>query len=109
MNWLKIENMYQRIVAFVLSFVMMLAVVHAEPITITRVEPGNWWIGMKKTELQILVYGPNIAHSKLTITYPGITLKEVAKAENRNYLFVYINIAKSTKAGMVPLRFTNGL
>ena len=77
-------------------------------ITITRVEPTNWWIGMKKTELQILVYGPNIGQSKLAINYPGVTLKELVKAESPNYVFVYINIAKGTKAGMVPLRFTNG-
>jgi hypothetical protein len=77
-------------------------------ITITRVEPSNWWTGMKNTELQIMVYGPNISKSKLTINYPGITIKEIAKATNPNYLFVYISISKTTKPGMVPMQFVDG-
>jgi glycosidase len=99
--------MHRRVV-FLFIMMMTVAVCQAKDIVITRVEPENWWIGMKKTELQILVYGPGIAECKLAINYPGVTLKEVAKTENPNYLFVYVNIAKVTKPGKVPLRFTNG-
>jgi glycosidase len=80
----------------------------AKAISITRVEPSNWWVDMKNKELQLMVYGPNIAKSKLAINYPGITIKEVALTENPNYLFVYIHIASGTKPGTVPLRFSNG-
>jgi glycosidase len=80
----------------------------ANAIEITRVEPSNWWTGMKKTELQIMVYGPNISKSKLTINYPGITIKEVAKTTSPNYLFVYIIISKAAKPGMVPMQFVDG-
>lgn len=80
----------------------------ANAITITRVEPSNWWIGMKNSELQIMVYGPGIGKSTLTINYPGIKLKEVAKTANPNYVFIYLSIAKSTKPGNVPLHFTEG-
>ena len=31
-------------------------------IEITRVEPANWWTGMKNIELRIMVYGPNIKY-----------------------------------------------
>ena len=31
-------------------------------IEITRVEPANWWTGMKNIELQIMAYGPNIKY-----------------------------------------------
>ncbi|MES2374019.1 MAG: glycoside hydrolase family 13 protein [Bacteroidota bacterium] len=80
----------------------------AKAIEITRVEPSNWWTGMRNTELQIMVYGPNISKSKLTINYPGITIKEVAKATNPNYLFVYLSISKATKPGMVKMQFADG-
>jgi glycosidase len=80
----------------------------ASAIDITRVEPANWWTGMKNSELQIMVYGPGIGRSTVTINYPGIKLKEVAKATNPNYAFIYISIAKGTKPGNVPLTFTNG-
>ena len=31
---------------------------------INRVEPPFWWIGMKNTELQLMVYGKNIKNLK---------------------------------------------
>ena len=77
-------------------------------ITITRVEPANWWTGMKKTEFQILCYGPNIGNSKIVINYPGVKLIEAAKTENPNYLFLYLNVDKRTKPGIVPIKFTDG-
>jgi glycosidase len=91
----------------VLSAILLMPA-SVKAITIDRIEPANWWTGMKDTQLQIMVYGPNIAHSKLVISYPGITVKEVAKVENPNYLFVYINIAHGTKPGNVPMHFTDG-
>jgi glycosidase len=89
------------------SFTLLVAP-SVKAITITRVEPENWWVGMKNKSLQILVYGPDIAHSKLAINYPGVTIKEVAKVENPNYVFVYINIAAGTKPGIIPMHFTDG-
>lgn len=78
-------------------------------IIIDRIEPANWWVDMQKTEFQIMVYGKNIGDSKATINYPGVTLREVVKADNVNYLFLYVNIAKGTKPGLVPIKFTDGL
>jgi glycosidase len=80
----------------------------ARAIDVTRVEPSNWWVGMKNSELQIMVYGPNIGRSIVSINYPGIKLKEVAKTTNPNYVFIYITIAKGTKPGNVPVVFKDG-
>ena len=77
-------------------------------LTIDRVEPENWWVGMKNKNLQLLVYGPNISMAKLVINYPGIKITEIDKTDNPSYLFVYIDIAASTKPGMVPLHFADG-
>ena len=100
--------MNKKIVAFLLFAVSLLAAPAVKAITITRVEPENWWVGMKNKTLQILVYGPNIGNAKLALNYPGVTIKEVARAENPNYLFVYVNIAQGTKPGMIPMHFTDG-
>lgn len=96
---------FSKLLLFVLIFFNALA---AKAIDITRVEPAHWWVGMKNSELQIMVYGPDIGRSTITINYPGITLKEVAKVTNPNYAFIYLNIANGTKAGNVPLTFTSG-
>ena len=95
-------------VIFLTYAVLLLAGHSVKALTITRVEPENWWTGMRNHTLQIMVYGPGIGNAKLSMNYPGITIKEVAKVENPNYLFVYIDIAKNTRPGMVPMHFLDG-
>ncbi len=95
------------VVFFLYAFTLLLAPT-AKAIQITRIEPQNWWVGMKNKTLQILVYGPNIGNAKVAINYPGITLKEVAKVESPNYIFVYLTIATGTKPGLAPIHFTDG-
>ncbi|UEG52274.1 glycoside hydrolase family 13 protein [Mucilaginibacter daejeonensis] len=95
----------RRIILFASLIVLALNTRAAQ---IVRVEPANWWVGMKNTQLQVMVYGPNIGKTQLSFTYPGVTLKEVARTDNANYLFVYLNIAASAKPGLVKLQFNDG-
>ena len=95
------------------AFFLLLALIlmnntPAKALTLTRVEPANRWTGMKKPEFQILCYGPNIGNSKPEINYPGIKLIEAAKTENPNFLFLYLNVGKSAKPGIIPIKFTDG-
>lgn len=57
---------------------------------IQRVEPAFWWKGMKNPELQILLYGKDIANQSVELSN-GIQIKNVTKVENPNYLFVTID------------------
>ena len=59
-----------------------------QAIDVQRVEPANWWVGMENPEVQVLLYGKDIANCQVSVNYPGVTLKEVAKVENPNYLFL---------------------
>lgn len=75
-----------------------------------RVEPAFWWVGMKYNEIQLIVYGENIASQDVDLKYEGVTLKEVHKVENANYLFLDIAIAKDTKPGFFDIKFKkNGI
>ncbi|PKF73500.1 glycoside hydrolase family 13 protein [Chryseobacterium sp. PMSZPI] len=55
-----------------------------------RVEPAFWWKGMKNPELQILIYGKDIANNEITLS-DGIQIKDIQKLENPNYAFITIN------------------
>ncbi|MCK9627441.1 MAG: glycoside hydrolase family 13 protein [Bacteroidales bacterium] len=73
--------------------------------TISRVEPPFWWAGMKSQDLQIMVYGKDIGTAEVKMnSYPGVTIKRIVKAENPNYLFIYLEINKAAKPG--EIRFT---
>lgn len=81
--------------------------VAAKEYDIKHVEPLNWWIGMHHPELQLLVNGDDISALTPEINYPGVTLVSVEKTDNKNYLFINLRIAETTKAGSFAIAFKN--
>lgn len=77
-------------------------------IQIDRIDPAFWWAGMKNSELQIMVYGPNIAQASVSIDYPGVTLTDAVKLESPNYLFLYLDINPETQPGTFDILFSRG-
>ncbi len=76
---------------------------------VTRVEPLSWWTGMK-TDLQLLVQGPEISSQSLRIEGPsaGVSVKEIHKAENPDFLFADVQISASAEPGTYYLVFGEG-
>jgi hypothetical protein len=70
-----------------------------------RVEPMNWWVGMKNPKLQLIVHGNNIAERTVKLSYPGVKLTQVHKVENPNYLFLDLDISSSTSPGTFTIAF----
>ncbi len=71
-----------------------------------RVEPSNWWVGMKNAKLQLLVHGNKIANRKVQLSYPGVRLIKTNKVSNPNYLFLDVEISAATKPGKFNIQFT---
>jgi glycosidase len=76
------------LILFLLAFVAQ----SVSAIDIKTVDPAFWWAGMKNTELQILLYGDNIALYDVNITAKTIRLNKTVKLENPNYLLLYIDL-----------------
>ncbi len=72
---------------------------------IQRVEPMNWWVGMQNPELQILVYGKNMAAYRPEVNYPGVKIDRVVTTANPNYEFIYLTIAPETQPGEMEIVF----
>ena len=87
------------------------SVVAAEPVvanTIERIEPSNWWVGMKSDKLELMVHGTNIADMTPVLNYPGVRIDSVSRVENRNYLFIDLTISPTVAAGKFNLVFKHG-
>ncbi|MBC7846738.1 MAG: glycoside hydrolase family 13 protein [Flavobacterium sp.] len=63
-------------------------------LTIERIEPPFWYIGMHNPILQIMCYGKNIAKLQVSISNSTPIIK-VQRTENPNYLFITINTKNS--------------
>ena len=72
---------------------------------IERVEPPNWWVGMKTNDLQILVYGNSINDLIPKISNSNIELISFNKVQNENYLFLNISISENAKPDEVEIDF----
>lgn len=72
------------------------------------VEPPFWWVGMNDPSLQLMVYAPGIRDAVPSISYPGVTVKDVVRPDSPNYQFIYLNIAPDTKPGKFEIVFRNG-
>ncbi|GAA3584770.1 glycoside hydrolase family 13 protein [Snuella lapsa] len=70
-----------------------------------RVEPPNWWVGFKSSQLQLLVQHPNISNATPHISHEGVQIKNVHTADSPNYLFIDLTIANTAKAGKFNIRF----
>ena len=92
-------------IAIALLILTIVTPVFAGPID--RVEPPFWWQGFEHNELQIMFHGHGIAAFDVSIDYPGVALDRVEKVESENYLFLYINIDDSAKAGTFDIVFEN--
>lgn len=91
-----------------LTFTLLMVLAMNAIAKIDRIDPTFWYVGMRNPELQLMVYGKDIASSNVTVNYPGVHLNNVVKLESPNYLLVYLNLDKEVKPGKVELTFTQG-
>lgn len=79
----------------------------ARAMEIKKVAPSFWWAGMKNPELQILLYGEDLALSDVTVSGEGIYLKETVRQDNPNYLLLYLDLSEA-KAQTFQILLKNG-
>lgn len=68
-----------------------------------KVEPANWWVGMKSPEVQIMLHDKDIANLTPTVDTKGVSIKDITRTDNPNYLFVTLSIGSRAKAGNVTI------
>ena len=73
--------------------------------TIDRIDPTDWYVGLKNPSVQLMVYGQNIRNvDDVTIDYPGATIDSIVRLDSPNYLLVYLNV-KNAQPGTMTLEF----
>ena len=79
--------------------------VSAAKVKIDRIEPTDWFVGMKNPQLQLMVYGKDIRQvGSVTTDYPGVAVDSVVRLDSPNYLLVYLNV-KDAQPGTMTLSF----
>ena len=77
----------------------------AKKTVIDRIEPTDWYVGMKNPTLQLMVYGKGIRDvNSVTTDYPGVTIDSLVRLDSPNYLLIYMNV-KDAQPGTMTLTF----
>ncbi len=79
----------------------------AQTFRIDKIEPPNWWAGMKTNKINLMVYGESLADISAEFSSSDSKVIKIHKAENSNYAFIDVEI------GNIPneknkLVFTSG-
>ena len=75
-------------------------------VVIDRIDPTDWYVGMKNPTVQLMLYGKGIAAvSDVTTDYPGVAVDSVVHLESPNYLLVYLNL-RGAQPGTMTLTLT---
>lgn len=74
--------------------------------SVDRVEPPNWWTGFENQELQLMLYGKDLAGLTVTTDYPGVAITSVTSVENHHYLFVNLVISTAAQPGKMQLNLS---
>ncbi len=73
--------------------------------TISRIDPTDWYVGMKDPCLQLMVYGKDVKNVKqVTTDYADVKVDSIVRLDSPNYLLVYLNL-QDAKAGQMTLNF----
>ena len=92
-----------------LSFMMLMstAVSMNAAVNVDRIEPTDWYVGMKDASLQLMVYGKDVRNAEVEVNYPNVRIDSIARLDSPNYLLVYLNL-EGAKAGEMTLNFKQG-
>ena len=79
----------------------------ANKVNIERIDPTHWYVGMKESSLQLMVYGKGIRDAEVTTDYPGVSIESLVRLDSPDYLLIYMDVAKA-QAGKMTLKFKVG-
>lgn len=92
----------KRTITLLLLFFALLSV--SAKVKITRIDPTDWYVGMKDPTLQLMVYGEGIRDAEVSTDYPHARIDSLVRLDSPNYLLVYMNL-EGAQPGEMRLQF----
>lgn len=92
-------------IIIIISLCLSAAKTQAQQV-VQRIEPAFWWVGMSNPELQLLVYGKNLASLNISLANnQGVELISTMRLKSPNYLVLNLRISPKAKAGSFKVLF----
>lgn len=72
--------------------ILIFSCINYSQISIKKIEPPNWWIGMNYNKIQLMVYGENLEGVSAVFNNSNIKILRIHEAQNPSYIFIDIEI-----------------
>ncbi len=89
----------------ILILILFVSSLISQNLRVDKIEPPNWWEGMKHNKIQLMVYGEGL--DELNIKSEKLKITKIHKIESSNYLFIDVDLSE-VKAGDYEIKFSNG-
>ena len=76
-------------------------------VKVDRIEPTNWYVGLKDPNVQLMVYGEGIRDAEVAIDYAGVAIDSLVRLDSPNYLLIYLNTG-GAQPGTMDITFKQG-
>ena len=85
---------------------LLISTLYPQSFKINKIEPPNWWSGLKNTELQLMVYRENLENIKVSSKDKRFKINKITHTKNSSHLFIDISM-KNISPGNYELIFSN--
>jgi len=92
-------------ISIITFFLILNIFLNAQSIKVNKIEPPNWWEGMKHNRVQLMVYGEEL--HQLKIDNGELKITGIHEVESGDYLFVDVDLT-NVKAGNYEINLSNG-
>src|SRR3989339_367628 len=94
---------------FLLITVLIISTnIAAQNIVVNKIEPPNWWAGMKTNKIQLMIYGKNLNNISAGFKDKNIKVVRVNKIANPDYAFIDVEIKNDIKPNDYELTLSRG-
>ncbi|HIB90977.1 TPA: hypothetical protein EYO57_27925 [Candidatus Poribacteria bacterium] len=80
----------------------------AQTLIVQKIEPPNWWIGMKWNRIQLMLYGQNLGGISVQFSDKNLKVTAVHTNPSSSYAFVEVEIPDDLSAGRYTVEITQG-
>lgn len=91
----------------IVLFVFLSIKIIPQNIVVDKIEPPNWWTGMKWNKVQLMIYGANLKNISAQFNSDNISIEKVTQIENTDYAFIDIVISEELLPGSYQLTLSN--